>query len=37
MIPYKSLFVLPDSNGFLWDLIGPYSFLRILMGSNVSL
>ena len=33
---YRSLFVLVDSNGFSWVLIGPYSFLCILLHTYVS-
>ena len=37
MGPFKSLFVLIDSNGSLWVLTVPFLSLWILMGPYVSL
>ena len=37
MGPHRSSFVLTDSNGYLWVLIGPYLSIWILMGPYGSL
>ena len=36
MGPYKSLFVIVDSNVSLWVLMGPYGSLCVLMDHYVS-
>ena len=37
MSPYRSLFVLMDSNGSIWVFMGPYESLLVLMASYMSL